>query len=72
VARLPDGRVLVVGGGAPEVEVFDPRTLRFTTLHSTSPGHLFPTATAPPDGRTLVAGGYDASINPSASAALIG
>ena len=72
VARLPDGRVLVAGGGAPEVEVFDPAANRFTTAAQHEPGHLFATATALPDGRTLVAGGYDASIQPSSAAALIG
>ena len=71
VARLRDGRVLVAGGGAPEVEVFDPAANRFTTLRSTSPGHLFATATALPDGRALVAGGYDASIQPSPAAATL-
>ena len=71
VARLPDGRVLVAGG-APAVEVFDPATLRFRTLLRTGAGPLFATATALPDGRTLVAGGYDGRIQPSAAAALIG
>jgi galactose oxidase-like protein len=70
VVRLPDGRVLVAGG-APALEIFDPPTRRFTTLRRSVPARLFATATALPDGRALVAGGYDDAIQPSAAAALI-
>lgn len=62
--RLPDGRVLVVGGypgeGQPptdSIEVFDPRSgavLPFGRLRVARADH---TATVLPDGRVLVAGG---------------
>ena len=64
---LPDGRVLVIGGGQlPNpppaiVEMWDPDTMTFSPVGSLSQGRYKPTATLLTDGRVLVAGGGDAS-----------
>jgi hypothetical protein len=57
--RLPDGKVLIVGGnGAPmSAELFDPATGVFSRAGSPSSPRAFHTATALSDGRVLVAGG---------------
>ena len=65
---LPDGRVLVVGGGAEETafeggprsasaEVFDPKGGHWAMISSMSDARMGFTATLLPDGRVLVAGG---------------
>jgi hypothetical protein len=63
VALLPDGRVLVAGGGA-RAEVFDPARGAFGEVAG-GPGSAlaFSTATLLPDGRVLIAGGYDWDIH---------
>lgn len=62
--RLPDGRVLIVGGSQDpnsflaEVKLFDPVTnlsRRVASLHTARHGH---TATLLPNGRVLIIGGY--------------
>ena len=62
--RLPDGKILLVGGSRAvddflaEVELFDPKTglsRRVASLHTPRHAH---TATLLPDGRVLVVGGY--------------
>ena len=66
-APLPDGRVLIAGGigvgGASlsSVEVFNPATNTFSSAGIGSMGSLraAPAAAPLPDGRVLVAGGYD-------------
>jgi hypothetical protein len=58
VAVLNDGRVLV-GGGADQPEIYDPRTSSFTPV--TGPvldAYLFSTVTALSDNRVLLADGY--------------
>ncbi|WP_437290831.1 kelch repeat-containing protein [Sorangium sp. So ce406] len=66
---LPDGRVLVAGGGRTvvdvntqenTVEVFDPATERWSSIDSLSAARQHHTATLLLDGRVLVAGGYGA------------
>jgi hypothetical protein len=58
---LPDGRVLVIGGGAREArrstEVWDPASASFEPAGSLKRGRKSHTATALPDGRVLVVGG---------------
>ena len=61
VVRLPSGRVLVAGDGR-SVEVYDPRTGRFTGDGRIGSSLSFSTATLLRDGRVLVAGGYDDRI----------
>jgi Ca2+-binding RTX toxin-like protein len=58
-APLPDGRVLVVGGGSSSAEVFDPATNSFSSAGIGSLGASLnaPAAAPLPDGRVLVAGG---------------
>lgn len=68
VVRLPSGAVLVAGGG-DRAELLDPGAARFRTL----PGDLgaaraFATATALPDGRALIVGGYDERLDLTAQA----
>jgi hypothetical protein len=72
-APLPDGRVLVAGGEFPgqsgrdpgvvysSAEVFDPATNRFSSagIGSMSTPRAEAVAAPLPDGRVLVAGGYD-------------
>ena len=82
-ALLPDGRVLVVAGfddsPAPTylktAEIFDPKSNSFSPIGATIPtGVYWPQVASLPDGRVLVAGGYDGSndiataevFNPSA------
>jgi hypothetical protein len=70
-ARLPDGRVLVIGGSNDDsgehylasAEVFNPATNTFSSAGiGTMGNHRTGAVAAPlPDGRVLVAGGYDGS-----------
>jgi N-acetylneuraminic acid mutarotase len=63
---LPDGKVLVAGGGDSEcqgpltsAELYDPATDRWTATGSMGAGRLFHTATLLRNGKVLVAGGCD-------------
>ncbi|MDR7331573.1 kelch repeat-containing protein [Roseateles asaccharophilus] len=67
-AVLASGDVLIAGN-ANDVEVWTPGTPAFTTLRGAIGDELsFSTATALPDGRALIAGGYDPRIVPTARA----
>jgi hypothetical protein len=70
VAVLRSGEVLVAGGG-DRGEVFDPRTGSSRPIAGDLGGDWsFATVTALPDGRALVAGGYDARIQLTAATGL--
>ena len=70
VAVLGSGEVLVAGGG-DRAEVFDPHTDAFRQVAGDLGGEWsFATVTALPDGRALVAGGYDAGIRLTAATGL--
>ena len=59
---LPDGRVLVVGGGRQPIataELYDPKTGRFSATGSMTVTRVGHTATLLNDGRVLIAGGYN-------------
>jgi hypothetical protein len=63
--RLPDGRVLVIGGGTQNWSVFpltaelwDPATATFRPAGSLAVGRHSHAATLLPDGRILVVGGF--------------
>lgn len=63
-ARLPDGKVLVVGGGASgglgessTSEIFDPTSNTWSDGPAMANGRLFATATVLKDGKVLVVGG---------------
>ena len=65
---LPDGRVVVLGGGGldgaygpniPAAEIWDPVTASFSTAGSLAQARKAHTATLLPDGRVLVVGGND-------------
>lgn len=64
---LPDGRVLIAGGGHEdcgrfaEAERFDPAAGTFTLLRPMSRKRVFHTATPLPDGTILIAGGESES-----------
>jgi WD40 repeat protein len=60
-ARLPDGRVLIVGGNGVSAEVYDPATGKFSPTGDTTAARSFATATTLIDGRVLIAGGRGAS-----------
>jgi Galactose oxidase, central domain/Kelch motif len=63
VVALPDGRLLVAGGGR-RPEVYDPAASRGTILSGVPVARTsFATATLLPDGSALVLGGYDEEID---------
>src|SRR5437762_2341799 len=76
VTALLDGRVLIVGGNNPaaptttqplaSAEIYDPATDTFAPTGSMAVGRTLHTATLLPDGRVLVAGGW----NPVADASI--
>jgi hypothetical protein len=75
-ASLPDGRVLVVGGGLTtftdpqtSAEIFDPKTNTFSAagVGSMAVPRYGPATAALPDGRILVAGGYNGSDDVSSA-----
>jgi hypothetical protein len=72
VVPLPDGKVLIAGG-APRPELYDPRTGRSELVDLDLGGNWnFMTADRLPDGRVLLAGGYrEASIELSDRAWLL-
>ncbi|WNG27104.1 kelch-like protein [Cystobacter fuscus] len=56
---LPDGKVLVVGGGnRPTAELYDPATGTWSATGSMASPRYDHTATLLPDGKVLVAGGW--------------
>ncbi len=67
VVGLGSGAVLVAGGAA-NVERFDGSSRRFRTVGRLGAELLFSTATLLPDGRVLIAGGYDERIRISGRA----
>lgn len=63
LVALPDGRVLVAGGGVTP-ELFDPTTGRFASVDGRLQGvHAFATATLLAAGGVLITGGYDEGIH---------
>jgi hypothetical protein len=72
VAVLPSGAVLVAGGAA-QPELFDPAVRIFVATQGELSGpQMFATATLLPTGEVLILGGYDDTIQSSASAWLVG
>jgi hypothetical protein len=77
---LPNGRVLVAGGGAPSffpvitgtaaAETLDPATGQFASAGTMSMPHNAGSAAQLPDGRVIFAGGTATSINDPPSAAV--
>jgi len=55
--RLPDGRVVVVGGNTTQTEAFDPVAGTWATQGTTAATHTAHAAVLLPDGRILIAGG---------------
>jgi hypothetical protein len=76
IARLQDGRVLVVGGDDEDAildsaELFDPATARFTGVGKLQTGRSALTATLLPNGQVLVVGGFSENpMGPQATAEL--
>ena len=69
---LADGRVLITGGVRngwdyvnllDSAEMYDPKTGTFTTIGPMSGTRVSHTATLLPDGRVLIAGGYNGSVD---------
>src|SRR5207249_4885115 len=72
---LPNGKVLVAGGGGSSgflssVELYDPDSATSSATATLTTARYLHTATSLPNGKLLVAGGLDSSGNPSASAEL--
>jgi hypothetical protein len=65
---LPNGLVLVAGGGSASAEVYDPDTGDWNATGIMSSARSYHTATLLPDGRVLVAGGTGDSGQSLASA----
>jgi WD40 repeat protein len=59
---LPNGKVLVAGGGGFSAELYDPATGAWSSTGSLNDAHVYHTATLLPNGKVLVAGG-DATGN---------
>lgn len=64
---LNNGDVLI-GGGNRQIELFDAQKQRFTASGSIDDDYYFSAATLLSDGRALITGGYDSSIQPSEKA----
>lgn len=80
VTRLPDGRLVFIGGGADgivasfgqtSIDVYDPCTQTFEKVGDLLVPRTSHTATLLPDGRILVAGGADAVLGEPVSSAEI-
>jgi hypothetical protein len=69
VQSLPDGRV-VIGGGGTTVEVYERGTLR-RLAGQLGGERQFPTVTVLRDGAVLITGGYDNRTTPTAEAFLV-
>jgi hypothetical protein len=68
---LPNGKVLVAGGGTATAELYDPATNSFTPTGKMPVTVAFATATLLPDGDVLVAGGeHGSNLRQVASAEL--
>ncbi len=61
-AVLKDGRVLVAGGGAPNIELYEPSIDTWTSVDSTIPRAAGTTVVALADGRALIIGGNAVEI----------
>lgn len=71
VAALPDGRVVVAGGPTLEVVDVAEGTVRSVAPLAGGGDRAFQTANLVTGSRVLVAGGYDAAINPTADTYLV-
>lgn len=58
---LPNGKVLVMGGGGPSPEIYDPGYNQWSTAAGNSIERFEHTATMLPNGKILVAGGFSMS-----------
>jgi Kelch motif/Galactose oxidase, central domain len=70
LVTLADGRVLV-GGGSDAVQAVDPRGNAMRLVAMLPREAFFSVATALPDGRVLLTGGYDGGIVPADAAYLV-
>jgi N-acetylneuraminic acid mutarotase len=59
---LPNGNVLIAGGGTAKAELYDPASGSFTTTGTMAAAREDATATLLPDGDVLVAGGSRGSV----------
>jgi hypothetical protein len=64
-ALLPNGNVLIVGGGTPTAELFNPATKTFQFTGSLLQDRFYPSVTLLSDGRVLIAGGYGTTADSS-------
>ncbi len=81
--RLPDGRVLIVGGqtgtlnGEPDppplrrADIWDPATLSYKPSGSLEVGRERHTATLLPDGRVLIVGGVGARVTDDSETSIV-
>lgn len=67
-ALLLDNGDVLVGGGSRQVELFNAREQRFVDCGNVDDDYYFSVATLLQDGRALITGGYDSSIQPTEKA----
>lgn len=67
-ALLLDSGNVLIGGGNRQIELFDAQSQRFIAGERIDDDYYYSTATLLQDGRVLIAGGYDANIQPSKKA----
>jgi hypothetical protein len=64
---LPNGQVLVAGGGSSSAELYDPATGMWTDTGPMNIARMFDTATLLPTGRVLVAAGEGSGATPASA-----
>jgi len=67
-ALLLNNGDVFIGGGHEQLELFDAQDQRFIVTEEIDDAYYFSVSTMLPDGRVLITGGYDASIQPSEKA----
>lgn len=70
--NLPDGRQLAIGGAGPVVQAYEPWVQQTLPVGIANPSYLFSTRVQLADGKVLVAGGLNATVDTSGKTPQIG